>query len=481
MVDAANQGAQSGVEDSVRRRFALRFSSLPIRFKLSLMIGLIVVSVVLVFSLIVLHRQRAVLMARMTQVCRVLIQNLSETAKGDLILNNHNRMKEAALRLVNTRVEGLVHVAVLDRNARPVASFGPGGQEIAVDIPGDIFQFQTLSVVEKPGRFDYYNPIYTERLENDRPKQILLGYALLGFSKRTILAPIRQARNIALSSALLISIFSIFVIYVVARQAVSQIQLLSEGAKLVGQGNLNIQIEVNSQDELGQLAQEFNNMTQHLREKLQMQKFVSKLTVDMIRDSVRTLGTWSRAGKRNVTVLFSDVRDFSSVAEKLAPEEIVKLINIYFDLQTRVIEAHDGIVDKFMGDQIMAIFQGRNMADNALRAAVEIQRQIRGVNQERQALGLVTLETGIGINSGAAVMGHMGSSHRMDYTVIGDVVNVAARLCAAAGAGQIITSLHLAKKVNGSYPTTRLKSISVKGRSKPISVCEIDYDRDILT
>ena len=198
----------------------------------------------------------------------------------------------------------------------------------------------------------------------------------------------------------------------------------------------------------------------------------------MIKDSVQGKGL--KASKRNVTVLFSDVRSFSSIAEQLDPGEIVKLINIYFDLQTRIIEKHNGIVDKFMGDQIMAIFQGKNMADNSMRSAVEIQRQIRQLNQERSSKDRVTLEMGIGINNGSAVMGHMGSSHRMDYTVIGDVVNVAARLCATAKAGQIITSFDVAKKVNGSYPTTRLKSISVKGRTKSIEVCEVDYDRDIL-
>ncbi|MFQ6112679.1 MAG: adenylate/guanylate cyclase domain-containing protein, partial [bacterium] len=235
-----------------------------------------------------------------------------------------------------------------------------------------------------------------------------------------------------------------------------------------------------SKDELGQLAHEFNNMIQHLREKLQLQKFVSKLTVQMVKDAVRSDGSKSKATIQELAVFFSDVRNFSSVAEKLNPEEIVKLINVYFDLQTRIIEKHHGIVDKFMGDQIMAIFQAENMADNALRAAVEIQKQLRLLNQERRAKGEVTLEMGIGINNGSAVMGHMGSTHRMDYTVIGDVVNVAARLCANAQAGQIITSLELARKVNGSYPTTRLKSISVKGRTKSVEVCEVDYNRDIL-
>ncbi|MCH7681326.1 adenylate/guanylate cyclase domain-containing protein, partial [candidate division KSB1 bacterium] len=254
----------------------------------------------------------------------------------------------------------------------------------------------------------------------------------------------------------------------------------SDGARAVGSGNLNVVISVNSRDELGQLAAEFNNMIQHLREKLQMQKFVSKLTVQMIKDTVGVDGKKTRAANQKVTVLFSDVRNFSSIAEQLKPEEIVKLINIYFDLQTRIIESHKGIVDKFMGDQIMAIFQGRAMADNALLAAVEIQRQIRLINHERDTQGKAILEIGIGINNGSAVLGNMGSADRMDYTVIGDVVNVAARLCAKAAIGQIIMSYDLANKVNGSYPTSRLKSLSVKGRVKKIDVCEVDYNREIL-
>jgi adenylate cyclase len=201
----------------------------------------------------------------------------------------------------------------------------------------------------------------------------------------------------------------------------------------------------------------------------------------MIRNTMGRNGERSKAAKKDVSVLFSDVRKFSTIAEQLEPEEIVKLINVYFDLQTQVIEAHNGIVDKFMGDQIMAIFQGLDMADDALRAAVEIQRKIRLLNQKRLANGKVVLEMGIGINNGPAVLGNMGSTSRMDYTVIGDVVNVASRLCTAAKSGQIIASLELAKYVNSSYPTSRLKSISVKGRRKAIEVCEVDYDRDILT
>ena len=453
---------------------------LPIRIKLSLIIASIVVFVLTAFSLIVLQNQKVALMQRMNQVCRVLIENLAETSKGDLLLDEKEGVTEAVFRLKKTSIDGLQRAAILNRRAETVASFDVDGQEVKFANAAELLKIPEFTVREMPLHFEYYYPITHQLRENNRIKNILLGVAFISFSKKSILLPIENARNIAISSAIFVTLVSIVFINLIARKMAKQIQMLSDGARAVSSGNLNVVISVNSKDELGQLAAEFNNMIQHLREKLQMQKFVSKLTVQMIKDTVGTDGKTFRAANQKLTVLFSDVRNFSSIAEQLKPEEIVKLINVYFDLQTRIIESHKGIVDKFMGDQIMAIFQGKAMADNALRAAVEIQRQIRLINHERDIKGKAILEVGIGINNGLAVLGNMGSAERMDYTVIGDVVNVAARLCSQATPGQIIMSYDLAKKVNGSYPTSRLKSLSVKGRVKKIDVCEVDYNREIL-
>ena len=453
---------------------------LPIRIKLSLIIASIVVFVLTAFSLIVLQNQKVALMQRMNQVCRVLIESLAETSKGVLLLNEKEGVTEAVFRLKKTSIDGLQRAAILNRRAETVASFDIDGQEVEFANAAELLKIPEFIVREMPLHFEYYYPITHQLRENNRIKNILLGVAFISFSKKSILLPIENARNIAISSAIFVTLVSIVFINLIARKMAKQIQMLSDGARAVSSGNLNVVISVNSKDELGQLAAEFNNMIQHLREKLQMQKFVSKLTVQMIKDTVGTDGKTFSAANQKLTVLFSDVRNFSSIAEQLKPEEIVKLINVYFDLQTRIIESHKGIVDKFMGDQIMAIFQGKAMADNALRAAVEIQRQIRLINHERDIKGKAILEVGIGINNGSAVLGNMGSVDRMDYTVIGDVVNVAARLCSQATPGQIIMSYDLAKKVNGSYPTSRLKSLSVKGRVKKIDVCEVDYNREIL-
>ncbi len=138
------------------------------------------------------------------------------------------------------------------------------------------------------------------------------------------------------------------------------------------------------------------------------------------------------------------------------------------------------MVDKFIGDQVMSIFLGNNMADNAINAAADIQRSIRELNKKRDNAFQVVLNVGIGLNVGPAVVGNMGSHSRMDYTVIGDVVNLANRLCAMAKPGQIIAPMDLIESLHGVYPIIRLDAVKVKGKSKHVDVFEIDYDRAII-
>jgi adenylate cyclase len=314
----------------------------------------------------------------------------------------------------------------------------------------------------------------------DKDRKIPLGYACAGFSKSFFAEPINKTKKLIFTYAALVVIVSVWGIYFFAQKMVNQLHELSRAAREVGSGNLDVNVAPRSKDELGQLTGEFNNMVMHLREKVQMQKFVSKLTVQMIQNSGGSKMEPQEGERRYTTIFFSDIRNFSTYAELSEPEQIIKLINIYFDVQTQIIEANGGVVDKFMGDQIMALFQGPDGVENAVRAAVEIQRAVRELNKQRDTAGELPLWIGIGINHGMAVMGKMGSKNRMDYTVIGDVVNIANRLCGLARAGQIVVEYSLTRRLNGHYAFTRLEPIYVRNRMKPVDICEIDYDREIL-
>ncbi len=173
-----------------------------------------------------------------------------------------------------------------------------------------------------------------------------------------------------------------------------------------------------------------------------------------------------------VTALFSDVRGFTSMSEKMSPEEVVNLLNIYLNLQAKVIHQWGGIVDKFVGDEVMAIFEGKGNEINAVRAAVEIQRYCRTLNEARSESGERQIFIGIGCNSGEVVMGNMGSEDHMDYTVIGDSINIAARLCGIALPGQVLVSKAVADEIGECAVWKELAPVALKGKDRPLAVRE---------
>jgi len=180
-----------------------------------------------------------------------------------------------------------------------------------------------------------------------------------------------------------------------------------------------------------------------------------------------------RGETQNLTVLFADIRGFTSMAEKMTPEETVDLLNDYFNAMSDKIFSHEGTLDKFLGDGLMCLFgapisKGAD-ALNAVRTAVEMQQTLQQINKD---LGR-PLQMGIGINTGRAVVGYIGATRRMDYTAIGDVVNVASRLCAAAAPDQILVSANTQAEFGADLPTRKLEPVKVKGKAEPIQVYEV--------
>jgi class 3 adenylate cyclase len=459
-----------------------------------IVIGTVVVVMVSILSFIMMENGKRVLNERLIAICNLSIRNLSQTIKDDLLFYYRDfddpnlkslyigRFLEGVLEVQKLNISGLQYACILDREGNVLAQTVPEliDKQLSAKDRLSLLSLQETESRESEELYEYYHPIWVATGENNGDNRVLLGMVVLGFSKEIIMQPIRQISNAILIAVIMIAMASMIVIYVVARKMTAQIDALVGGAREVGKGNLRIEIPIISRDELGSLAYEFNRMINHLREKLHMQKFLSSLTVQMIRKKSNSYELPPEGERRQVTLVFSDIRDFTAMTEKLTPEETVALINVYLDLQSRVIEENGGVVDKFMGDQVMAIFLGKTMADDAVHASVEIQRSIRELNKRRGRKKQVILNVGVGMNDGMVVMGNMGSRNRLDYTVIGDAVNLAARLCSIARQGQIIAPISIAESLTNAYPTIRLEPVMVKGRSQPVDIFEIDYDRAII-
>jgi adenylate cyclase len=176
-----------------------------------------------------------------------------------------------------------------------------------------------------------------------------------------------------------------------------------------------------------------------------------------------------------VTALFTDIRNFTAVTETKWPEEIVDTLNHYLDVQTKVIHEHHGVVDKFIGDGVMSIFSGTDMAQNAVKAAIEIQQRVTELNKKRRKDGEIVLEVGIGIATGVAVLGSIGSRDRMDYTAIGDTINLAARLCGVAEPAQILVTDTVVSRLNGEFNAINIGKMTFKGKHEKIQVGKIPF------
>jgi adenylate cyclase len=175
-----------------------------------------------------------------------------------------------------------------------------------------------------------------------------------------------------------------------------------------------------------------------------------------------------------VTLLFSDIRGFTSMSESRAPEEIVRMLNEYFELMVDVIFQYEGTLDKFVGDEVIALFGApvpmQNAELKAVQCALDMMRVLSEFNRTRAAEGQHEINVGIGINTGLVVTGAIGSSRALQYTAIGDAVNTASRLCSVAQAGQIILSEATFKKVQGAVAAVPLAPVRVKGKADELRV-----------
>jgi len=187
--------------------------------------------------------------------------------------------------------------------------------------------------------------------------------------------------------------------------------------------------------------------------------------------------------RRNLTVMFSDIQGFTGIAETLAPEELITLLSEYFEVASGTIDGNGGSINKFIGDGIFAMWNAPLRAENheelACRCALEFQDRLSEFNQRQRSQGKPRLETRIGIHTGIAVIGNVGTADRLEYTALGDIVNIAARLeqlnkdCRT----RILVSSAVAAAVSDSFALRRMGEVSLKGRKQAIEIHELQGKR----
>jgi len=258
---------------------------------------------------------------------------------------------------------------------------------------------------------------------------------------------------------------------------VSPLKQLSRGMDAVGSGDLTPSLPIQTSDEIGELTNNFNKMVSELRDAQRMRDLFGRYVSKEVAAQVLSSDDDLVGINVSATTLFADIRDFTGLSERLPAQDVVNILNRYYTRMVDVIVEEGGLVNKFGGDSILAVFgapiRQTDHALRAVRAAWQMTRALAEFNAEQAALGMPPLTIGVGIASGEVVAGNIGGEERIEYTVIGDPVNLASRLQSLTKEldSTVLMSEDTQKALVETQAETRpIEEIPVRGKQHPITV-----------
>lgn len=355
------------------------------------------------------------------------------------------------------------------------------------DIPlQSVMQNNTGSFVDKSGNVHYFLTIWPIR--SDRNLRVILHntidkeYAMIEVARK---AAEEMRRHIGVQMSL-VAITTLIVVMILihslSKKITTPISILYNASHKVAAGNFDeIDLPENkarSEDEIDQLYKAFAKMVSGLKEKEKVKGVLNKVVSPQIANKILEGQVELGGEEKVVTVLFADIRHFTELSQNIPPTDLLKVLNRYMTIMSKVVDQFDGVIDKYVGDEVMALFgaplSSVESAHRAVDCALEMIREVAKYNETRRGKQVV-FDIGVGIHTGIVVAGNMGAENRMNYTVLGSNVNLASRLCAAAAPMQILISKETLSSFHVKEGITyeELKPITLKGFSEPVPVFAI--------
>jgi len=463
---------RSGLDRRDRRGLRI-----PIFVKMSILSTALILLILSVVGFIVLEKEKRIFEKQLIHYGKSAVQIISTNAPEKLLAEEDLALfklmediarNEYVLYTLVTNPEKVIK-AHSDIERTDEIHKDPDGLRF-VRACGDI-KFSTYS---QDGREAFY---FEAPLEF---QNVLVGYVGLALSREQIERNIREAKVFFLVLTLATIALGIVLSLAISMYFSRPINELKETVGALGQGDLGYRAHIKRKDEFGDLGVAVNRMAHDLELKERIEdsfgRYVAPEIVDMI--LAHPERQWMRGTRVNATVLFVDIRGFMTLAEDKDPAWVVELLNDYFKKITDVVISHGGYVNKFAGDEVMAVFgapiEDECHADTAVAAAVDIQKAVRSIESSDEN-GPVRIQAGVGVNSGEVIAGNLGSEKRMEYTVTGDGVNVASRLTQIARPGEILISKETLELMTDTtvLGIEKKGNIKVKGRRTKISVYNV--------
>lgn len=427
-----------------------------------------------ILSYVIMERQRGKLYDHTIKLGTVSLNYVADNAKVPLLSENTLALNT----LINNvaSVDGHFYAFIID-NDNIIKAHTDHDK-----IDRELAPFSNIDQVLSEGGLTYFNhslPDGSNVLNISMPivfQDKKLGEVHVGLSVDFIHDLFISERAFLAFTTLIIIILGMVVAIVFGLRFSRPVSTLVEATTEFARGNYDYKVDLKRNDEFGTLGDAFNRMgTELFRQSMMREtfgKYVGPEVLDMI---MRSSGqTWLKGQKNEASILFADIRGFTGYAETKEPEEVVEKLNEFFSIATEVVLKHDGYIDKFIGDSVLAIFgvpvYQQDHMERSIRAAVAMQKELA-----RNALLGNTLlaSVGIGIASGMVVAGNIGSQVKMEYTVIGDSVNVASYINSLAGPGDIIVGSDENVQPPAFAKILQLEPQKVKGREELVNVFQV--------
>ncbi len=447
---------------------------IPIWLQLSVAIMFVLAVSISVFSYVIMERQRGKLYDHTVKLGMVSLNYLGDNAKVSLLADDTLVLNT----LINkaASVDGHSYAFIVDNNKVIKAHTDQNKTD-------KIFEpFRNVEETFQEGVVTYFN--YTlpgkEHVMNLSMPVLFqdkkLGEVHVGLSIDFMQQLFLDERAFLAFSTFIVILIGMVVAVLFSLRFSRPVSILVRATSEITKGNYDFKVDLKRNDELGSLGKAFNRMGDDLFKQSLMKesfgKYVGSEVLDMI---MRSPGkSWLKGRRNEASVLFADIRGFTAYSEAKEPEEVVEKLNEFFEIATQVILKHGGYIDKFIGDSVLAVFgvpvNQKDHAERCVRAAVEMQAKLSEAAQKKNTL---LASVGIGIASGVVVAGNIGSQVKMEYTVIGDSVNVASYLNSLAGAGEIIVGSGVEKRLGHFMTAEALEPQKIKGREELVEIFRV--------
>jgi adenylate cyclase len=449
---------------------------LPLKVKLSLLITGLVVLAVLLVSASLLRKQAQTLTDAVTKRGLTIAANLAGGAKSALVSNDDLTLNILVKEAMHDKDVAYVIFADEDGVVRAHSNVSMIGKRLtrpaSLAVPTDRAVIQTYRPEDGEAEIiDFATPLAFSKTP--------VGTLYIGFSKLAVTHAVTEARQQAIYVTAFMIVLGVAGAVTLATVLSRPIFRLVEATQLIAGGNLAVQIPVTTHDELGVLTASFNRMVRSLREKEMIKRaFTRYVAREVVEEVLKDPEHLMLSGeRRDATVVFCDIRGFTAISERLSPEQVVSLLNEFYTTAIETTFRYDGTLDKFLGDAVMCVF-GAPIAHpdhtaRAVKTAIDMRTALTELSKARSMRGLDPFEVGIGVALGEVVAGTVGTEERMEYTVIGDSVNVAARLQGHAKPGSILLSRRTYEAVHDLVEALSRGPLKVKGKEEEVEVYEV--------